>query len=402
MKIINKFYDPQIAEPAAQPSVAQLMATQGVKVEPGSDVVVPTVTYNTEKKEEPQVLEPTPAATATATQTTEPANPEPPKQTEEPIAVPEPQKAAEPVKAPSLQEVLRNQQPDTVLKELGFDDKVIGFINGIKELDPKMVAFLTTWKSGGDLTGYVREMTTDYSKMNAEDVMRHQLRQDYPKASDPQLNILFKSKVVNAYNLDSDDEELKAEGQLLLEAEAERHREKLVENQQNYLLPKAPEPKAPEPDKSEVEAQQKFEQYRSQFDNSSYTKDIFTSKQISFGEGEEKFNYPVDPEALKGILFSGEQWFDKMSVVTNNPDGTKSYAPDARKQMLVAAIAEYGEDFLIQYAKHYKSLGEKTVVETLENAKPVDTNSTSTSEKPPATVAEAMARQGRVNFGGYQ
>jgi len=92
----------------------------------------------------------------------------------------------------SWQEVLKQQQPDTVLKELlGVDDTKLGFIKELQELDPKMVAFLNTWKSNGDVTAYLREMTTDYSKMSSEDMMRCQLTHQYPEASEQAIEALL-------------------------------------------------------------------------------------------------------------------------------------------------------------------------------------------------------------------
>ena len=146
-----------------------------------------------------------------------------------------------------------------------------------------MVAFLNTWKTGGDVTGYLREMTTDYNKLSAEEVMRHHIRQSYPKADERQLEILYRTKVVNAYNLNSDDSDELEEGKLLLEAEAEQFREKYIESQKEFLLPKPQEAKAVVQDNSiqerQAEADRKFnETYKSQVDNNALTKNIFANK----------------------------------------------------------------------------------------------------------------------------
>ena len=50
--------------------------------------------------------------------------------------------------------------------------------------------------------------------------------------------------MVNAYNLNSMDEDELEEGKLLLEAEAEQFREKYIESQKEFLLPKPQEVKA--------------------------------------------------------------------------------------------------------------------------------------------------------------
>ncbi len=404
MQFITKFFDPAIAEPPAaieQPSIAQLMATQGVKSESGEYRSTPIVL--TEKKEEPKPApEPTPAATATVdSNNADTAKSEPPSLIEEPKDAPIVEIPQEQSQVQSWQEVLKSQQPDTVFKELGYDDKMVKLVSQLKDLDPKVIGLVEAYKEGKHVD-YLRDLTTDYSKMSPEEVMRHQLRQDYPTASSQQLDALFKREVTKAYSLDSDDEDEKMEGQLLLEARADKHRATLIANQQQFLIPKFTEPKAPEPDKEGEEARQKFEVYRTQFNDNQYTKNIFATNQISIGEGEEKFTYPVKPDALTNVLFNGERWMEKMSDVKNNPDGSKTFTPNAKKQMLVAAVAEYGEDFFIQYAKHFKSLGGSKVVDTIDNAKPPDNNTPSAAPKAPETVAEAMARQGRVNYGGQQ
>lgn len=400
MNTIRRFFDSAIGEPAAQ-SVAQLMATQGVKSEPGEYKSTPIDI--TETKVEPIVVpDPAPAVTANeGVPKTESAPPEVPKPIEEPVVTAEPQKAERSEPAPSWQEVLKSQQPDTVFKEMGFDDSMVALVKELKQFDPKVVGLVQAYKNGTHVD-YLRELSTDYTKLSAEEVMRHQLRQEYPKASDKALEVLFKKEVVEKYNLDSVDEAEAEEGRLLLDAKADRYRDEFTQRQEKYLLPKAPEPVAAEPDKKEEADIKQFEVYKSQFINNQYTKDIFSNKQISIGEGDEKFNFPVKPEALSDILYNGQRWMERTSLITENPDGTKNFAPDVKRQMLIAAVAEYGEDFLNEYAKHFKSLGGKTVVETIDNARPVENNSSSPAQKAPDTVAEAMARQGRVNYGGYQ
>jgi len=82
---------------------------------------------------------------------------------------------------------------------LGYDENSVSFVKELKELDPKMVKFLDTWKNNGDaLQDYLKEAATDYATMPSEDVMRHQLREEYPKASEKQLEILFRKEVIES------------------------------------------------------------------------------------------------------------------------------------------------------------------------------------------------------------
>lgn len=397
--MIRKFFNIDSPEAATggDTSIAALMARQGVKNDSEQMVATPIV-INTEKKEEPTTAnEPTPAATALVDSPAEPANPETPSPTQEPApAAPQPPIAAAPApQAPTWQEVLKNQQPDTVLKELLGDDKVVSLAKRLKDVDPKMVAFLDKWQNKEDLTSYLREMTTDYSKMSAEDVMRHQLRQDYPKASPQQLDVIFNREVVKAYSLDSEDETELNEGKLFLEAKAEKYRDALIQKQSEYLLPAAPEPKQPEADPEVEAAQRRVEHFHNAIKSDPYTQAIYSSKQISFGEGEEKYNHPVNPEALTEVLLNDSKWAEKLFHVSVSPSGEKSYAPNVQKQFLIAAIMN-DDNFLNGFADHYKSIGAKATVLPIENAKMPDGSSPAASEAPPRTAAEAMARMGRL------
>lgn len=400
MSIIKRFFDSGIAETGGTPNIAALMAQHGVKNDTDSPVATPIEIEVKEQPKQEEVV--TPAATATEPQTPEAANPEPQQQQQEPIATPEPQKAEEPVKVQTLQEVLKNHQPDIVLKELGLDDKVVSLSKTLAA-NPKMVAFFNTWEQNGDVEGYLRELTTDYGKMSAEDVMRHQLRDEYPKASEAALSAIYEDEIVERYKLDPErySEAEVERGRLLLEAKADNYRDKFISRQEEKLLPKAPQPEVAKPDLQAEQQKQEFERYRSALTDNTYTKSLFTDKKIYVGEGDEKFGFPVEPAELIDVLFSGGKWMETMSDVTTNTDGSKTFNPKAEHQMLVAAVAKYGKQFLNEYAKHYKSLGGKSAIAPIDNAKEVDTTTTSTPEAAPKNAAEAMARGGQYNSGGY-
>ena len=136
---IIKFFDtnvPDTGAASAAPSIASLMAKSGVVN--SSDTPVATPISIPEKKEET-------AQTAPATVPAESAKTEAPAATVTPES-PKPAEAVKPqkeetVKVPSWQEVLKSQQPDTILKELGFDDKTVGFLKGKKGIDEKLLNF---------------------------------------------------------------------------------------------------------------------------------------------------------------------------------------------------------------------------------------------------------------------
>lgn len=396
---IRKFYDtaaPIVAGAADRPSIAALMAKEGVKSDNGA--AMPLVN-KTEVKEEPiKDVTPTPAATANEVKSSEPAKPELPKPSEEQKQV-EPQKEITPAKVPTWQETIKSQQPDEVLKALGLDDKVVGLSKKIAE-NPKMAAFFQHWEDNkGDVTKYLQELTTDYKTMPPEEVMRHQLRVENPKATPKQLDILYKNEVIKAYKLDSEDDEEREEGRQLMELKAEKHRDTFMAAQDNYLLPKPQEQKAPTPDTQAEAAKQELEDYKVSVNDDPYTKDIFSTNKFPIGDGEDKFLFPVEPQSVTAQLFDKEKWAKSMFKVQVQPDGTERYVPDIKKQMLLGLVAEYGEKVFTEHAKHFKSLGGKKVIEPMDNAKKPDGSSPSPSEVVPKTPAEAMAKKGQLISG---
>jgi hypothetical protein len=398
---INKFFEvdaPETVSTTTQPTIAELMATHGVKNTTENPVAMPISPISEKQQEPPQANQEPPAATAIVpnaeTVTQESPTPEVETVIEQtpPIAEVQP-----PVK--SWQEVLK-EQPDTdVLKTLGYNDSTISFVKELKEIDPKMVAFFNTWKEGGDVTSYLKELSTDYTKMPAEEVMRHQLRQEYPTLSEKHLQVLFEDEVAEKFKLDPErySEEEVERGKLLLEAKAERYRTQLIQNQQNFLLPKPPEPKQAEPDPQEAAAKQAFESYKQTVTENPVTKNIVAQKSISIGEGDDKFNFPVDPDGLTKVLFDESKWQETQFDIVRNPDGSvKSYTPKTEHQLLVAAVAVHGKKIFDDYAKHLKALGSKAVIDPIENAKPPEQNNATPAQVAPQSAAEAMARQGRL------
>lgn len=408
--MIKKFYDMDAADVAtsnettetpvvsnAEPmSIAALMAREGVKSSAEGVSETPIRLNKGGGYESGQAREDAPVVPTKAE-----TNAEPEKEMSQPVApeseVPEPQKEQELKSQGNWQDAVK-EQPDEVLKALGFDEKAISFIKELKDVDPKMVGFLNNWKEKGNVTDYLNELSKDYTQMPAEDVMRHQLRVDYPKASEAQLDVLYKKEVVEKYNLNSYDEDEAGEGKLLLDAKADRYRDELAKSQQERLLPIAPD----RSEAAKAEEQRLAEFSKSivkEFNENPYTKEVLAKNAITIGEGNDKFSFPIDSKAISDLVLNGdttgELMFDKV-----NKDGQEVFLPKAQHQLLVATVNKYGEKFITELAKHYKSLGSKAAIDPIENARPTETRMPSTSNEEPKTVAGAMAKFGRLNSGG--
>lgn len=297
------------------------------------------------------------------------------------------------------QEQLKSQNPEDVLKALGYDEKLVSFVQDLKEVDPKMIGFLNHWKSGGDLKEYLDQASMDFASMPAEEVMRHQLRQDYPKATEAQLDILYKKEIVEKYNLNSYDEDEVNEGKLLLEAKADKYRDQLQELQQEKILPNSEAFL-----KERAEQEQRMVEYANtvvnSFTENPYTKEVLSKNVLTIGEGADKFSFPVNGKELADLVINGDTTGDLMFETKKGNDGQEMLVPKAQHQLLVAAVNKYGEKFLVELAKHYKSLGGKSAIDPIENARPIESRNTSYSESDPTTIAGAMAKYGRMNSGG--
>lgn len=403
---IKKFYDIEASESGATEqetvstpteSIASIMARQGTKSSEYGDEINPVRLNNDGSWQTKSSKAETPVAPTKEEAIEESVEKETSLSKEE-VEVPKHQKDEEPTES-DWQSAVKKQQPDAVLKALGFDDKAISFIRDLKDVDPKMVSFLNNWKDGGNVTDYLKELSKDYSTMPAEDVMRHQLRAEYPKASEAQLDILYKKEIVNKYGLNSYDEDEVNEGKLLLEAKAEKYRDELVRQQQERLLPQAPE-RSQEAILEEQRIAEFSQNIVKEFNESPYTKEVLSNNAITIGEGADKFTFKIDAKSVADLVLhgdtTGELMFDK---VTKN--GEESFVPKTQHQLLVATVNKYGEKFITELAKHYKSLGGKAAIEPIDNAKPKENRTPSASEEKPKTAAEAMARFGKYNSGGW-
>lgn len=395
---IRKFYEADVADASggetavAEPVqiiAAEAMAKFGSKS--SEDSVAEPIDINEKKEVEKPKDEETATAKVEETKTDEKPASETSQEKQTPIEETKKEEttpiAQAPEKVLTLEEVLKTNQPDTVLKALGFDDEKVALVQELKDIDPKLVGIIQAWKSG-QLGDYVKELATDYSKMEAEDVMRHQLRVDYPKATERQLEILYKKEIVEKYNLDSVDEDEVAEGKELLAAKADKYRDSFIANQDKYLMPNPPEKKAEVvPDNTaEQKAKENIEAYVKNLTEDSYTKNIIADKKLTLGEGEEKFSFPVEPQELIDVLSNGEKWAETMF--------DDKGAIKTEHQLLIATVAKYGKSFLDAYALHFKGLGGKVVTDKIDNAKPPENNTSSKADPLPTSAAAAMAKSG--------
>lgn len=398
---IRKFYEVAAAEPVTGGGIdlGAIMAKSGKLVSPGQSGETPKVNTS-ETKEQPNPAPATAPATANAPQPAEPAKSEAQKPKEE--SKPAPAPIEQPASTLSWQEVLKQQQPNAIFKELGYGEQLAEFLQENKDLDPKLVNLLKHWKtSDGNMQPYLSALTTDFAKMPPEEVMRHQLREQYPELDAKQLDRLYNIKVVNRYKLDPQNysEEEVADGQVELLADAKSIRQSLVDKQQGYLLPK-PVQKQAAPDVQAQQQQRDADAWTAKINDSPIIKSIISNKYLTIGEGEDAFNLPVDPNRIVSILSNADEGANSLFDSVKKADGTAELVPNFLKQALVSAIMADDKGTIQHLAKHYKALGAKSAVAPIENASEPGKSQPAKAEIETTDPAKAMAKKGRVTRPG--
>lgn len=409
MEFIRKFYDVAAAETgsettteAAPVSLASLMAKGGQKTENSPVVYTKETKENETHNIDQEKPKPEPKIADTATSETEKEKPETKKQPEATKETPKPIVQEQP-KPPTLEEVLKTVQPKAVFQAMGMDDDMVAIFEELSGYEQKKY-FASLLKNIKDGKGneYLREWNTDYTKMPGEEVMRHQLQRDYPKASAKQLDALFKKEVVEKYKLNSDDEDERTEGILLLEAVADRHRDGFVNTQKDFLAPKAPEPKPVVVDDSEQQMAKSFEVYKKSVHDNPLTKDLFDKRILTVGHGDDKLvlnitkDLSMEPSDLMDMFFDGDKWAKSLFTIEKDSSGKEIAIPDIEKTLFMAAAAKDLPGLLRNISKYYKSIGGKSAIDPIENAKPKEGDNSAKSQKQPQTLAEAMAKSGKI------
>jgi len=386
---IRKFFD---AAPEGTPSIASLMASQG-RVNTGPIQAQPDNDREPPKEAAAPSEAPKSAETATSKSKEEPAS-------QAPAAAVSQQSSDEPQKEVSLEEVLKKHQPDAVLKALGYGEKSVGFLANRKEINEKMIDFFEHWEAkNGDVTEYLRDMTTDYTKMSPEEVMKRQLQAEYPNLSEKHIEALYKAQVHDAYKLDSSlySEEEYEQGRLLLEAVASKHREKFIQEQQQRMLDKPVAPPSKEQiiaslhEEMQAERKAGVDEFMKAYSEAEEIKNIIANKKFVIGEGEDAFNYSLEnpEEILKGI-YDSETWVSRVA-----PD----QKPNWQLQALFNVIAS-DPQFLKKLGDHYKTIGGKSALAPIENASVPTTAAPAASDPAPKSPAAAMAKGGKMVSGG--
>jgi hypothetical protein len=336
-----------ITDTPSYDEIAAALASGGTRVDTGFDQALPEpIAAPAEPPATPETGTPAPAPAA-------PPSPPAPAA----AAAPAPQSPAAVPVTTDWREDAKKADPSELMALLGFDDKLKGFVN--------------KWKSGEDVTPYVRAASVDYSKMPAEDVMRHQLRAEFPELSEEDFQLVYESRVTNKYQLDPElfDEKQRKVGAIMLNTDANKVRTQLTTAQQNMILnTKPPIPSGPTPEQLAEQARQTRNWFKTEVLKDPLAASVLANKKLTIGEGAEAFHFDIpDPDDLFEVVSNQQKMmehiFDKRTV-----EGKELLFPNGSKNTLMGIVAKYGMQIFDLYGKHMRALGAAQALEPIENS----------------------------------
>lgn len=245
---------------------------------------------------------------------------------------------------------LKGLDRNEVLKEIGLDDFTIGLIDYKQKT--------------GTLDEYLAVKTVDYTAMNPETLIKLDMKKANPGMSDKALEFKFKKEFEEKYYLNREDypedSDEAAYGQEQLRLDSEKVKKEFIENQQKF---KAPEAKPDEEAvRRETAQKERVEALSKAVLSNEHTVALKTTKTLSFGEGEESFNYPVD-DADTLIAHA-------TAVIANSEEGTLD-GVDLKEFYQSLAIGRNHKAFLEDYGKHQRALEHKRLQNEMHNISPL-------------------------------
>lgn len=284
------------------------------------------------------------------------------------------------------QDVIKNVDKKEVLKAIGLDEFEIEFHE--------------FRQSGNDPYKYLEAKLTNWDNVPDTDIVKSELKKQYPFYSNEELERIINKK----YDINSDDEDERTDGLLLLKADAHTKREELKKQQKDFVIPtvatkqEAENANVLEQQKIQHEQQQAaMQEFQKMVNEHEATKSLFETKRVSvnLGEGVKPFNFPIDnPETLMSIAF-GKNWVRAVAANPQEADESK-LIPDIAKLQKLAYIASnpnYEKDIF----NYGRSQGKKELVSEGQNAiRPLGQQPTEVKQ----TIQDAIKSARVSTFGG--
>jgi len=274
---------------------------------------------------------------------------------------------------------LKTVDKKEVLKELGVSDFAL-------ELNEYIAA-------GGNAADYISAKAIDWKSISDEDVVKADLKKQFPTFSATEINRLFSRKYDLSEELDPQEKE---DNLLLLKADAHIKREQKIQDQSKFKMPETIQPQANtvSAQEQEIAAQQQYQQMVNWYNEQDATKSLMTSKRVTLDLGANggKFNFNVErPELLTKALVDANTW----QKITSNKQGE----PDIAKMQKIALYAMNPEQFEMDIFNYGVSKAKSSIVNEARNitpaAKVLPMNGANTTEKEAWKGAKSSTVGGR-------
>ncbi len=270
----------------------------------------------------------------------------------EPTKVETPQETQTAQPTYNWKEEIKKLDRKEVAKELGLNDFAL-------EIDEYL-------SKGGSAKDYIEKRGYDWNKVSDEELVKGQLKNEYPDATSQQIDRLYNKKYTQR---EEDIEEDREDGVLLMKSDARRLRDAKISEQNSFKIPEAIIPQVKDEAYEQWKQMQEtqpvmMEKLKQFYEANEATKNLYESKRvaISLGEGVAPFNFSLNnPEALTRMFTDGGETWSKVT-------STKTGEPDVAKQHLIGLFSfdpmKYSQDIF----NYGVQMGKKKLVEEGQNA----------------------------------
>lgn len=245
-------------------------------------------------------------------------------------------------------DAIKEVPEDEIAELLGDDD----FIKGMRK----------HIKNGGKPIDYLTAHAVNWESVSDSDIIKSELRADFPDATSAQIERLFNKK----YNqVDTAEDEDKEDGILLMKSDARKLRSQKIDNQKKFQIADAriiTQPPVVQSNPADEQAKTQYKKDIEYIHNHSVTKQLFESKRVAIEVAEGvKLNMGIkNPEALM------EVWSKpgKLLSLTRTPQGE----PDVELMQEAAMFFSNRAAFKRSIYNAGKEAGAKSLIDEGQNA----------------------------------
>lgn len=222
--------------------------------------------------------------------------------------------------------------------------------------------------NGGDPAEYLRVSTVDYTAKSDIDIARINFEREYEGLDPKVVDKLFQKEMLEKYKIDltGEEEGFTEEdveiGQALLKRDAEKVRQSLMSEQENFKIPEKDSGQAEEESDQPSEETQRWNE---SVDSHEGTQSILETGVIQIGDKDNPYNFEIkNPQAIVDSAKDQTEFFksflnDKGEINLNKWYRVQAYAmdPDGFEASLVDHGAAQGAEKIVKEKKNISSGG---------------------------------------------